>query len=149
MQNMGILKLTVHQNVCMFCFVFLIPCSTNMAGVLQKLESDYSQMRQEILSGVRLEQLKPLSVALQEVNSEGSYTPSQVRTVHREHGNSRPGSTSPPSASQALICSCPFLDQCWSSRKCSVWASELAKEHVHPLLRCHYKIDWRQLRTHR
>lgn len=63
---------------------FLIPCSSespqaNTAGVLHKLESDYDQMREKILSGVRLKQLEPLSVDLPGRNSEGSYIPSQVR----------------------------------------------------------------------
>lgn len=48
-----------------------------MAGALQKLESDYNQMRREILTGVPLEQLRPLSVDL----TGGSSVPSQVRTA--------------------------------------------------------------------
>lgn len=48
-----------------------------MAAALQKLESDYNQMRQEILTGVPLEQLRPLCVDL----TEGSCIPSQVRTA--------------------------------------------------------------------
>lgn len=48
-----------------------------MAAALQKLESDYNQMRQEILTGVPLEQLRPLCVDL----TEGSGIPSQVRTA--------------------------------------------------------------------
>lgn len=52
-----------------------------MVGVLQKLESDYNQMRQEILTGVPLGQLQPLSVDLEEKTSGGSYIPSQVRTA--------------------------------------------------------------------
>lgn len=50
-----------------------------MAAALQKLESDYNQMRQEILMGVPLEQLRPLSVDLTQDTSEGSNIPSQVR----------------------------------------------------------------------
>lgn len=53
-----------------------------MAGVLQKLESDYDQMRQHILSGVPLEQLKPLSVDFrQNILEGGCSVPSQVQTV--------------------------------------------------------------------
>ncbi|XP_075887296.1 RNA-binding protein 44 [Nelusetta ayraudi] len=46
----------------------------NMAAALQKLESDYNHMRQEILTGVPLEQLRPLCVDL----TEGSCIPSQI-----------------------------------------------------------------------
>lgn len=60
-----------------------------MAAALQKLESDYNQMRQEILTGVPLEQLRPLCVDL----TEGSCIPSQVRTAAVIPGS---GPSSPP-----------------------------------------------------
>lgn len=52
-----------------------------MASVLQKLDSDFNQMRHKILAGVPLEQLKPLSVDCKEKSSGGGYIPSQVVNV--------------------------------------------------------------------
>ncbi|XP_026150763.1 RNA-binding protein 44 [Mastacembelus armatus] len=47
-------------------------------SILQKLESDYNQMRKKILEGVSLEQLKPLSVDSEKVTTATSYIPAQV-----------------------------------------------------------------------
>ncbi|XP_070693791.1 RNA-binding protein 44 [Pempheris klunzingeri] len=49
-----------------------------VVGVLQKLESDYSHMRAEILAGVPLEQLKPLSVDTDEITTGARYIPAQL-----------------------------------------------------------------------
>ncbi|XP_040004806.1 RNA-binding protein 44 [Xiphias gladius] len=50
----------------------------NILSVLQKLESDYNQMRDEILEGVPLEQLKPLSVDSEKIIIGASYIPAQI-----------------------------------------------------------------------
>ncbi|XP_047458025.1 RNA-binding protein 44 isoform X2 [Mugil cephalus] len=50
----------------------------NIVDVLQKLDSDYNQMKQEILAGVPLEQLKPLSVDSENIIRRTSYVPAQV-----------------------------------------------------------------------
>ncbi|XP_063743716.1 RNA-binding protein 44 isoform X2 [Eleginops maclovinus] len=50
----------------------------NVASVLQKLESDYKAMRDQILAGVPLEQLKPLSVDSEEITTGGRYIPAQM-----------------------------------------------------------------------
>ncbi|XP_051815342.1 RNA-binding protein 44 [Acanthochromis polyacanthus] len=49
----------------------------NIAEVLDKLDSDYQEMKHQILAGVPLEQLKPLSVDSGKIIS-GSYTPLQT-----------------------------------------------------------------------
>ncbi|KAG7502303.1 RNA-binding protein 44 isoform X1 [Solea senegalensis] len=49
------------------------PC--NIGGVLQKLEVDYYHMRDQILDGVPLQQLKPLCVDSEKISSGTSYTP--------------------------------------------------------------------------
>ncbi|XP_058509129.1 RNA-binding protein 44 [Solea solea] len=49
------------------------PC--NIGGVLQKLEVDYYHMRDQILDGVPLQQLKPLCVDSEKISSGASYTP--------------------------------------------------------------------------
>lgn len=51
----------------------------NIVTALQKLESDYNQMRDKILAGVPLEQLKPLSVDSEKIITGASYIPTQVR----------------------------------------------------------------------
>lgn len=52
----------------------------NIVGVLQKLESDYSESRDKILQGVPLEQLRPLSVDSEKITTAAScYTPAKVR----------------------------------------------------------------------
>lgn len=51
----------------------------NIVTVLQKVESDYKHMRDKILAGVPLEQLKPLSVDCEKIITGGSYIPTQVR----------------------------------------------------------------------
>ncbi|XP_029314287.1 RNA-binding protein 44 isoform X2 [Cottoperca gobio] len=50
----------------------------NVVRVLQKLESDYNQMRDKILGGVRLQQLKPLSVDSEKIITGTSYVPAQI-----------------------------------------------------------------------
>ncbi|XP_051260807.1 RNA-binding protein 44 isoform X2 [Dicentrarchus labrax] len=50
----------------------------NIASVLQKLESDYNHMRDKILAGVPLEQLKPLSVDSEKIATGASYIPAQI-----------------------------------------------------------------------
>ncbi|XP_074513703.1 RNA-binding protein 44 isoform X1 [Sebastes fasciatus] len=50
----------------------------NIASVLQKLESDFNQMRDKILAGVPLEQLKPLSVDSEKITTGASYIPAQI-----------------------------------------------------------------------
>ncbi|XP_054870911.1 RNA-binding protein 44-like [Amphiprion ocellaris] len=56
----------------------------NITEVLDKLDSDYQEMKREILAGVPLEQLKPLSVDSGMIIS-GGYTPAQM--VADELGN--------------------------------------------------------------
>lgn len=46
---------------------------------MQKLESDFTQMRAEILAGVPLTQLKPLFVDCGRIMTDESYVPAQVR----------------------------------------------------------------------
>ncbi|TDH06531.1 hypothetical protein EPR50_G00114400 [Perca flavescens] len=50
----------------------------DIASVLQKLESDYNQMKDKILTGVPLEQLKPLSVDSEKITTGASYIPAQI-----------------------------------------------------------------------
>ncbi|KAG7219722.1 hypothetical protein INR49_018885 [Caranx melampygus] len=50
----------------------------NIVRVLQKLESDYNQMRDKILAGVPLEHLKPLTVDSEQVPAGAGYTPAQI-----------------------------------------------------------------------
>lgn len=50
-------------------------------AVLENLESDYKQMRDKILAGVPLEQLKPLSVDCEKIITGASYIPTQVRRL--------------------------------------------------------------------
>ncbi|XP_023260710.1 RNA-binding protein 44 isoform X1 [Seriola lalandi dorsalis] len=50
----------------------------NMLSVLQKLESDCNQMRDKILEGVPLEQLKPLTVDSEKITAGASYIPAQI-----------------------------------------------------------------------
>nr|XP_046259410.1 RNA-binding protein 44 isoform X2 [Scatophagus argus] len=50
----------------------------NIVSVLQQLESDYSHMREKILAGVPLEQLKPLSVDLETITTGALYIPAQI-----------------------------------------------------------------------
>ncbi|XP_074551028.1 RNA-binding protein 44 isoform X2 [Halichoeres trimaculatus] len=50
----------------------------NILSVEQQLESDFLQMRTEILAGVPLKQLKPLSVDYGRVISGGQYVPAQI-----------------------------------------------------------------------
>ncbi|CAK6967641.1 RNA-binding protein 44 [Scomber scombrus] len=53
----------------------------NIVTVLQNLESDYKQMRDKILAGVPLEQLKPLSVDCEKIVTQASYIPTQISDV--------------------------------------------------------------------
>lgn len=53
----------------------------NISSVVQKLESDYNQMRNKILAGVPMEQLKPLSVDSEKIIARESYIPAQVRLL--------------------------------------------------------------------
>ncbi|KAM7380184.1 hypothetical protein PAMP_003497 [Pampus punctatissimus] len=50
----------------------------NIVTVVKTLESDYNQMRDKILAGVPLEQLKPLSVDSEQIIKGTSYTPTQL-----------------------------------------------------------------------
>ncbi|XP_034741222.1 RNA-binding protein 44 [Etheostoma cragini] len=50
----------------------------DIVSVLQKLESDYNQMKDKILTGVPLEQLKPLSVDSEKITTGASYIPAQI-----------------------------------------------------------------------
>ncbi|KAM9347607.1 RNA-binding protein 44 [Symphorus nematophorus] len=50
----------------------------NIVGVLQKLESEYNHMKDKILSGVPLEQLKSLSVDSEQITTGASYIPAQI-----------------------------------------------------------------------
>ncbi|XP_070771062.1 LOW QUALITY PROTEIN: RNA-binding protein 44 [Enoplosus armatus] len=50
----------------------------NIVSVLQKLESDYNQMKDKILAGVPLQQLKPLFVESEKVTTGASYIPAQI-----------------------------------------------------------------------
>ncbi|GLD56615.1 RNA-binding protein 44 isoform X3 [Lates japonicus] len=50
----------------------------NISSVVQKLESDYNQMRNKILAGVPMEQLEPLSVNSEKIISRESYIPAQI-----------------------------------------------------------------------
>ncbi|XP_071339294.1 RNA-binding protein 44 isoform X2 [Trachinotus anak] len=52
--------------------------TAEMLSVLQKLESDYNQMRDKILEGVPLKQLEPLSVDSEKITAGASYIPAQV-----------------------------------------------------------------------
>lgn len=51
----------------------------NIASVLQKLESDYNWMRDKILAGVPLKELKPLSVDCEKITTGAHYIPAEVR----------------------------------------------------------------------
>lgn len=73
-------------------FTIIIPPScrpknlpADILNVLQKLESDYTQMRDEILAGVPLEQLEPLSVDSEKTTTGASYIPAQVRLSLLSH----------------------------------------------------------------
>ncbi|XP_034549614.1 RNA-binding protein 44 isoform X2 [Notolabrus celidotus] len=50
----------------------------NIEHVVQKLETDFNQMRAEILRGVPLKRLKPLSVDCEKITTGGSYVPAQI-----------------------------------------------------------------------
>ncbi|XP_039675034.1 RNA-binding protein 44 isoform X2 [Perca fluviatilis] len=50
----------------------------DIASVLQNLESEYNQMKDKILTGVPLEQLKPLSVDSEKITTCASYIPAQI-----------------------------------------------------------------------
>ncbi|XP_038577250.1 RNA-binding protein 44 isoform X1 [Micropterus salmoides] len=50
----------------------------NFVNVLQKLESDYNQMKDKILAGVPLQQLKPLSVDSEKITIGASFIPAQI-----------------------------------------------------------------------
>ncbi|KAG5851641.1 hypothetical protein ANANG_G00053790 [Anguilla anguilla] len=52
--------------------------SENIKHVLQDLEEDYCEMKRKILSGVPLDELRPLSVNSQMIGSEALYVPSQI-----------------------------------------------------------------------
>ncbi|KAM4608767.1 RNA-binding protein 44 isoform 2-T2 [Polymixia lowei] len=50
----------------------------NLLGVMQRLQSDYEEMRDKILAGEPLEQLKPLSVSSQVITTGSHYIPAQI-----------------------------------------------------------------------
>ncbi|KAK9537268.1 hypothetical protein VZT92_004901 [Zoarces viviparus] len=52
--------------------------SANIASVLQQLESEYNQMRDEIVAGVPLEQLRPLSVDSETVTTRVTFIPAKT-----------------------------------------------------------------------
>ncbi|XP_068590332.1 RNA-binding protein 44 isoform X2 [Cebidichthys violaceus] len=52
--------------------------SANITGVLQQLECEYSRMRDEILAGVPLEQLKPLSVDCETIATRATCIPAKI-----------------------------------------------------------------------
>nr|XP_019966393.1 PREDICTED: RNA-binding protein 44-like isoform X3 [Paralichthys olivaceus] len=54
----------------------------NISGVLQKLECDYNHMRDKILEGVPLEQLKPLCVDSKKIITGASYIPAHSILTH-------------------------------------------------------------------
>ncbi|KAM3862261.1 RNA-binding protein 44 [Diretmus argenteus] len=56
----------------------------NIVSVLQRLDVDYNEMRDKILAGVALEQLKPLTVDSQQMTTETHYIPEQVRITAAE-----------------------------------------------------------------
>lgn len=49
--------------------------------VLQVLEVDYREMRRQVLSGIPLDQLRPLSVDSQKIISGTSYVPQHVNSL--------------------------------------------------------------------
>ncbi|XP_033473044.2 RNA-binding protein 44 isoform X1 [Epinephelus lanceolatus] len=52
--------------------------AVDIVSALQKLEADFNQMRERILSGVPLEQLNPLTVDFGKVTTAANYTPAQT-----------------------------------------------------------------------
>ncbi|XP_073330149.1 RNA-binding protein 44 isoform X2 [Pagrus major] len=50
----------------------------NIVSVMQKLESDYNQMRDKILAGVPLKELKPLSVDSEKITTGARYIPAEI-----------------------------------------------------------------------
>ncbi|KAJ8283049.1 hypothetical protein COCON_G00055680 [Conger conger] len=56
--------------------------SENISSVLQHLEEDYGEMKRKILSGVPLDELRPLTVNSQKINSEAMYIPSEIIKDH-------------------------------------------------------------------
>ncbi|KAL0963981.1 hypothetical protein UPYG_G00316040 [Umbra pygmaea] len=54
------------------------PPTEDLLEVLQDLETDYQEMRRQVLSGVSLEQIPPLSVDSQKITSAISYTPALI-----------------------------------------------------------------------
>uniref|UniRef100_A0A4W5RBG0 RRM domain-containing protein n=1 Tax=Hucho hucho TaxID=62062 RepID=A0A4W5RBG0_9TELE len=50
----------------------------SLVKVLQVLEVDYREMRRQVLSGIPLDQLRPLSVDSQRITSETSYVPQHI-----------------------------------------------------------------------
>ncbi|XP_026232738.1 RNA-binding protein 44 isoform X2 [Anabas testudineus] len=57
---------------------------SNVLSVLQKLKSDYNDLRDKILEGVPLEQLKPLSVDSAMITTAAPYIPAQI--IANMHG---------------------------------------------------------------
>ena len=49
--------------------------------VLKVLEADYREMREKILAGIPLDQLKPLAVDSQKITSATCYIPAQVKDL--------------------------------------------------------------------
>ncbi|XP_043987019.1 RNA-binding protein 44 isoform X2 [Gambusia affinis] len=52
----------------------------NIVNILQKLETDYNQMKNQILTGVPLEQLSPLCVESEKITTGACYVPEQILT---------------------------------------------------------------------
>nr|XP_046238924.1 RNA-binding protein 44-like isoform X2 [Scatophagus argus] len=62
----------------------------NVSIVLQKLDSDFAEMKDQILEGVPLEQLSPLTVISDSIITGGGYVPAQILSDlmtchHRKH----------------------------------------------------------------
>ncbi|XP_048835366.1 RNA-binding protein 44-like isoform X3 [Brienomyrus brachyistius] len=53
----------------------------SLMQVLQNLENDYQEMRRKVLSGVPLDQLRPLSVDCQRIASKGCYIPAEIAKI--------------------------------------------------------------------
>ncbi|XP_067117211.1 RNA-binding protein 44 [Osmerus mordax] len=61
----------------------------NLMEVLKVLEADYREMREKILAGIPLDQLKPLAVDSQKITSATCYIPAQIIGETLESASSR------------------------------------------------------------
>ncbi|XP_023682670.2 RNA-binding protein 44 isoform X3 [Paramormyrops kingsleyae] len=53
----------------------------SLMQVLQNLENDYQEMRRKVLSGVPVDQLRPLSVDCRRIASKGRYIPAEIAKI--------------------------------------------------------------------